>query len=31
MSIACYPKRWEKFCVSEDDKKKIEPVFNENL
>ena len=29
MSIAWHPKRWYNFCVSEDEKKEIEPIFTE--
>ena len=27
MSIAWHPKRWWDFCMSEDEKKEIEPLF----
>ena len=29
MSIAWHPKRWYNFCMSEDEKKEIEPIFTE--
>ena len=29
MSIAWHPKRWQNFCMSEDEKKEIEPIFTE--
>ena len=25
----CHPKRWWNFCISEDEKKEIEPIFTE--
>ena len=31
MSIACFPKRWCNFCMSEDEKKEIEPIFTETF
>ena len=31
MPVAWYPKRWWNFCVSEDEKKEIEPTFTEGL
>ena len=31
MLIAWHPKRWWNFCVSEDEKKEIEPIFTEGL
>ena len=27
--IVCHPNRWWNFCVSEDEKKEIEPTFTE--
>ena len=27
MTIAWYPKQWQNFCISEDEKKEIEPIF----
>ena len=29
MPIACHPKRWGNFCMSEEEKKEIEPIFTE--
>ena len=29
MSIACHPKNCWNFCMSEDEKKEIEPIFTE--
>ena len=29
MPIAWHPKRWWNFCMSEDEKKEIEPIFTE--
>ena len=29
MPIAWHPKRWRNFCMSEDEKKEIEPIFTE--
>ena len=29
MAIVRHPKRWWNFCMSEDKKKEIEPIFNE--
>ena len=29
MLIACHPKRWLNFYISEDEKKEIEPIFTE--
>ena len=29
MPIAWHPKRWWNFCMSEDKKKEIDPIFNE--
>ena len=29
MPIAQHPKRWWNFCMSEDEKNGIEPIFNE--
>ena len=29
MSVAWHPKRWWNFCMSEDEKKEIEPIFTE--
>ena len=29
MPIAWHPKRWWDFCMSEDEKKEIEPIFTE--
>ena len=29
MLIAWHPKRWWNFCMSEDEKKEIEPIFTE--
>ena len=29
MSIAWHPKRWQNFCMSEDEQKEIEPIFTE--
>ena len=29
MPIACHPKGWWNFCLSEDEKKEIEPFFTE--
>ena len=29
MVIVQHPKRWWNFCMSEDKKKEIEPIFNE--
>ena len=31
MSVPWYPKIWWNFCVSEDEKKEIDPIFIENL
>ena len=31
MPVACHPKRWWNFFVSEDEKKEIEPLFTEVL
>ena len=31
MLIAWHPKRWWNFCVSEDEKKEIKPIFTEGL
>ena len=31
MPIAWHPKRWYKFCVSEDKKKEIEQIFTKTL
>ena len=31
MPIAWHPKRWLNFCMSEDKKKEIEPIFTEGL
>ena len=31
MPIVWYPKRWWDFCMSEDEKKEIEPIFTEGL
>ena len=31
MPIAWHPKRWWNFCMSEDEKKEIEPIFTEEL
>ena len=31
MPIVRYPKRWWNFCMSEDEKKKIDPVFTGRL
>ena len=31
MLIAWHPKRWWNFCISEDEKKEIEPTFTEGL
>ena len=31
MPAAWHPKRWRNFCVSEDEKKEIEPIFTEGL
>ena len=30
MSIKWYPKRWWNFCMLEDEKKEIEPIFTES-
>ena len=30
MPIAWHPKRWWKFCMSEDEKKEIEPILLSN-
>ena len=29
MPIAQHPKRWQNFCISEDEKKELEPIFTE--
>ena len=29
MPIAWHPKRWQNFCMSEDERKEIEPIFTE--
>ena len=29
MLIALHPRMWWKFCMSEDEKKEIEPIFTE--
>ena len=29
MLISWHRKRWQNFCMSEDEKKEIEPIFNE--
>ena len=29
MALAWHPKRWWNFCMSEDEKKEIEPIFTE--
>ena len=29
MPVAWHPKEWWSFCMSEDDKKEIEPIFTE--
>ena len=31
MPVAWHPNRWWDFCVSEDEKKEIDPVFIEEL
>ena len=31
MPVAWHPKRWGSFCVSENEKKEIEPIFTERL
>ena len=31
MPIVWHPKRWWDFCMSEDEKKEIEPIFTEGL
>ena len=31
MPIALHPKRWWNFCVSEDEKEEIDPIFIEEL
>ena len=31
MPIAWHPKRWWDFCMSEDEKKEVNPAFNEGL
>ena len=31
MPIAWHPKRWYNFCISEDEKKEIDPIFIEEL
>ena len=31
MPIACHPKRWRNFRMSEDEKKEIDPIFIEKL
>ena len=31
MPIAWHPERWCKFCVLEDERKEIEPIFTEKL
>ena len=31
MALAWHPKRWWNFCMSEDEKKEIEPIFTEGL
>ena len=31
MPIAWHPKRWWNWCLSEDEKKEIEPIFTEEL
>ena len=31
MPVAWHPNRWWEFCVSEDEKKEIDPVFIEEL
>ena len=31
MLIGWHPKRWRNFCMSEDEKKKIKPIFTEGL
>ena len=31
MPIAWHPKRWQNFCMSEDEKKEIGPIFIEEL
>ena len=31
MLIEWHPKRWWNFCISEDEKKEIEPIFTEGL
>ena len=29
MPVAWHPNRWWNFCMSEDEKKEVEPTFNE--
>ena len=31
MPIAWHPKRWWNFCMSEDEKKEMDPIFIEEL
>ena len=31
MPVAWHPKRWWNWCVSEDEKMKIDPIFTEEL
>ena len=31
IAITWHPKRWWNFCVSEDEKKEIEPIFTEGF
>ena len=31
MPVACHPEKWWNACVSEEDKKEIEPIFIEKI
>ena len=31
MLVAWHPKRWWNLCISEDEKKEMEPIFTEGL